>query len=224
MSTNRGFILMFAGQKGGAGKSTAAINVAVELTKQGADLLLLDCDIGQLTSSKWVSRRNESILEGLNLNKVHSSIQSDNIKSAALDAAQRYDVVIIDCAGRDGRAMRSGLIVADAVYIPTRPSQHDLETFEHVSTIIEETNDLNPGRVVRTFLSMSPTNPSIKEERDAREFLSDFNQSMPLSDCVLRDRKAYRDASLDGMGVVEGKNMKAKAEVQMLTKEILSHV
>jgi hypothetical protein len=47
---------------------------------------------------------------------------------------------------------------------------------------------------------------------------------MPLSDAMISDRKAYRDASLAGEGVLEGQNQKAKEEIMSLMKEVMKHV
>jgi chromosome partitioning protein len=222
--SKRGIIIAFAGQKGGSGKSTVAENVAVGLSLQGADTVIVDCDVDQQTSSKWVSRRNEAIDEGKSLKQIHISLQSDNIKQGVLDAAGRYDAVVMDVAGRDGRALRTALIVADLIYIPVRPSQHDLETLDHVYELLTDTEDLNPKRTVRTLLTMCPTHVLITERTDAEEFLTNFKNQMPLSDAMISDRKAYRDASLAGEGVLEGQNQKAKEEIMSLMKEVMKHV
>lgn len=222
--SQRGIIIAFAGQKGGSGKSTIAENVAVGLSLQGADTVIVDCDVDQRTASKWVSRRNEAIEEGKKLKQIHIALQSDNIKQGVLDAAKRYDAVVMDVAGRDGRALRTALIVADVIYIPIRPSQNDLETLDHVYEILSDTEDLNPKRTIKTLLTMCPTHALISERADAEEFLVNFKKLMPLSDASISDRKAYRDASLAGEGVLEGDNEKAKEEIKSLLKELMKYV
>jgi len=222
--SERGIIIAFAGQKGGSGKSTIAENIAVGLALQGADTLFVDCDVDQQTASKWVSRRNDAIEEGKKLKQIHITLQADNIKQGVLDAAKRYDAVIMDVAGRDGRALRTALIVADVIYIPIRPSQHDLETLDHVCEILSDTEDLNPKRTVRTLLTMCPTHALVSERADAEEFLVNFKKHMPLSSAMISDRKAYRDAALAGEGVLEGNNLKAQDEIKSLLKELMKYV
>ena len=224
MSKERGLIIAFAGQKGGSGKSTIAENVAVGMKKNGADTVIIDCDIDQRTSSKWISRRNDLIEEDKTIEAIHSIVQSDNIKQCVIDAATRYDVVIMDVAGRDGRALRTALLVADIIYIPIRPSQNDLETLDHVAKLLEETFDMNPNRVVRTLLTMCPTHSQVTEKRDAADFLGDFKKMMELSDSYVAERKVYRDASLKGTGVLEENNEKASFEINKLIKEIMTYV
>jgi chromosome partitioning protein len=66
---------------------------------------------------------------------------------------------------------------------------------------------------------MAPTNELIREVDDAKELLADF-PTLPLSGCIIRERKIYRDAMLLGRGVVELKNSQARAEVELLAQEI----
>jgi chromosome partitioning protein len=47
-------ILAFAGQKGGTGKTTLAVNVAAELVERGASVLLVDAD-PQGSSRTWAA-------------------------------------------------------------------------------------------------------------------------------------------------------------------------
>ena len=216
----RGLIIAVAGQKGGSGKSTIAENIAVGLALQNADVILIDCDIGQRTASKWVQRRNANIEEGGKLKQIHIALQTDNIKEGVHDAAKRYDVAIMDVAGRDGRALRAAFMLADIVYIPIRPSQNDLETLDHVSELLSETQDLNTKRKVFSLLTMCPTHKLVTERSDAEEFLGDFQKVMPLSRAEISERKAYRDASFYGTGVLEGDNPRAKFEIDVLIKEI----
>jgi chromosome partitioning protein len=70
---------------------------------------------------------------------------------------------------------------------------------------------------------MGPSNPLITEVREAQELLVDFTE-LKLSPSIIRDRKVYRDALLEGKGVVEMNNSQAKAEIQLLGQEIFQEV
>ena len=67
---------------------------------------------------------------------------------------------------------------------------------------------------------MCPTHKLVTERSDAEEFLGDFKKVMPLSKAEISERKAYRDASFYGTGVLEGDNPRAKFEIDVLIKEI----
>jgi len=61
----------------------------------------------------------------------------------------------------------------------------------------------------------------IREVEDAKELMAGF-PDLPLSGCILRERKIYRNAMLLGLGVVEMKNDDAREEVQLLGQEVLA--
>lgn len=220
----RGIIIAVAGQKGGSGKSTIAENIAAGLVNEGADTIIVDCDIQQRTASNWVSRRNEQIKSGKKLKPIQIALQAENIKEGIKDVAERYDVIIMDVAGRDGRALRAAMMLADIMYIPIRPSQNDLETLDHVAELLRDTQDMNEKRKVYSLLTMCPTHSLVTERQDAEDFLGEFQSLMPLSSVEIAERKVYREASLNGTGVLEENNEKAQFEIKLLIKEIKENV
>ena len=209
-----GKIILVGGEKGGSGKSTTATNLAVYLKLEGHDVMLLDAD-KQATSTKWVGRRNDA-----GYPEIHSAQKLGDIYKTAIDLGGRYGFVIIDAGGRDSRELRTGMVAADVLYIPIKASQADLETLPVVDELVSLSRGMNPGLLVRTLLCMAPTNERIKEVEDAQALLVDF-PDLPLSGCIIRERKIYRDALLLGKGVVEMKNSDARAEIQLLGQEIL---
>ena len=50
-------IIVFGHQKGGTGKSTLTVNMAVELQRQGKDVLLVDADPTIRTTSNFTTDR-----------------------------------------------------------------------------------------------------------------------------------------------------------------------
>jgi chromosome partitioning protein len=134
------------------------------------------------------------------------------------DLARRYQVVVVDAGGRDSREIRSAMVVANLLLVPTRASQADLETFPKVNELIGLARGLNPELKASAVLSIAPSNPVIREVENARELLSEFDQ-LELADTIIRDRKVYRDALLAGKGVTELDNSQARAEIQLLAQE-----
>ncbi len=208
-------IILIGSQKGGCGKSTTAVNISAELAGRGHDVVLVDAD-RQCTSANWVMDR----VENTALPKVHCVQKYENIRDTLLDLDQRYEYVIVDAAGRDSRELRTGMTAAHTLIVPFRPSQPDLDTLPNMQEIIIQAKDLNPNLKVFGLITMAPTNPIIHEEADARECLNDYPEIKLLS-TMIRDRKVYRDAMSDGLGVVEMDNPKAIVEIKKLVEEIL---
>ena len=208
-------IILIGSQKGGCGKSTTAVNISAELAGRGHDVVLVDSD-RQCTAANWAMDR----VENPALAKVHCVQKYENIRDTLFDLDKRYEYVIVDAAGRDSRELRTGMTAAHILIVPFRPSQPDLDTLPNMQDIIIQAKDLNPDLKIFGLITMAPTNPIIHEEADARECLKDYPEIKLLS-TMIRDRKVYRDAMSDGLGVVEMSNNKAKAEIKQLVVEVL---
>jgi chromosome partitioning protein len=208
-------IVLIGSQKGGCGKSTTAVNICAELAGRGHDVVLVDAD-RQCTSANWAMDRVDKPA----LAAVHCIQKYENIRDTLLDLDKRYEFVIVDAAGRDSRELRTGMTAAHILVVPFRPSQPDLDTLPNMQEIIIQAKDLNPNLAVYGLITMAPTNPVIHEETDARECLIDYPEIKLLA-TMIRDRKVYRDAMSEGMGVVEMDNPKAKMEIKNLIEEIL---
>jgi len=207
-------ILLLGGEKGGTGKSTVAVNLAVWLANEGVDVIVLDTD-PQMTASRFVDRRNA--IEGAP--KVHCAEKHENVYDTVRDLANRYDQVIVDAGGRDSEELRTALVAADVVYCPLKASQPDIETSVHMNQLVKLAKGMNPRLKAKLIISMGPTNPVIHEAADATAILQDLPE-FSLSSVVLGDRKVYRDAMTEGRGVIEMSNDKAKAEIEALAREI----
>lgn len=227
MKNERGVIISVISQKGGTGKSTIIENIAVGFARDDADTVIIDCDARQKTATYWLSRRHDADMNKQSLKTINGQIQQENYKEGILDAANRYDVTLVDVPGHDGRALRSSLITSDIIYITSRPSQNDLETLTNIVELIKETEDLNPNRKIHLLLTQCPTHAIASEVREAEEFLKEYINLMPISKVKIAYRKTYRDASAEGLGVLEINDSsaeKAKFEISQLMKEIMSYV
>lgn len=207
-------IILIGSQKGGCGKSTTAVNICAELANTNRDVVLVDAD-RQCTAANWVTDRSANA----NLPVVHCVQKYENIRETLLDLNKRYQYVIVDAAGRDSRELRTGMTAANILLVPFRPSQPDLDTLPNLQEIITQAQDLNPELMIYGLITMAPTNPVVHEADEAREYLKDYPK-IKLLNSIVRDRKIYRDAMSEGLGVVEMNNCKAIDEIRSLVKEI----
>lgn len=208
-------IVMIGGIKGGTGKSTIATNLAAYLANSGADLLLLDVD-PQATAYKWAMRRQENYPDAP---KVNTAQASGRVFDVVRDVAKRYEHIVIDSGGHASDAMKSAMLGVQKLYVPLRPSQADLETVGEMVSMVADVKALNTGLQAFSLVSMAPTNPSIHEAQEARDALQDVPE-ITLSGSVIRERKIYRDAFFEGVGVVEMTHNKGTPEVQLFAQEV----
>lgn len=208
-------IVLVGSQKGGCGKSTTAVNICAELARNQKDVVLVDAD-RQSTAANWAMDRSGNP----QLPTVHCVQKYESIRDTLIDLDKRYEYVVVDAAGRDSRELRTGMTAANILLVPFRPSQPDLDTLPNLRDIITQAKDLNPDLTVYGLITMAPTNPVIHEAEEAKEYLQDYPE-IQLLNSIIRDRKVYRDAMSEGLGVVEMANPKATEEIQSLIKEIL---
>jgi chromosome partitioning protein len=209
-------IVMIGGIKGGTGKSTIATNLAAYMANNGADVLLLDVD-PQATAYKWAMRRQENYADAPT---VHKSQASGRVFDVIRDVSNRYEHIVIDSGGHASDAMKSGMLAAHKLYVPLRPSQADLETVGEMTNLLADVKAFNERLQAFSLISMASTNPAVIEAQEAREALQEV-PGLALSDQLIFDRKIYRDAFFEGVGVIEMTTNKGTAEIQLLAQEVL---
>src|SRR5438105_3351246 len=99
----------FCGQKGGVGKSTAAVCLACEWMERGLSVLLVDAD-PQGTATTWASVRTEAGRKTPTLVAMREAMHKNDQLSRV---SAGFDRVVIDCPARMDKIQRSALMVAD---------------------------------------------------------------------------------------------------------------
>lgn len=203
-------IIVIANQKGGVGKTTIATNLAVAFSKKG-NTILVDAD-DQQSALKWSKRRTK--------NPIDTEHHQGDLKKVLLDLQKKYDYVVLDVAGRDSESFRTALQVADKLIVPTQPSQSDVEVLPFVLKMFNTYQKVNTKLQPFLVVNKAPSNSKSTEVADSIELL----QTLPkfkLLNTVIRDRKQFRDASIQGLSVLEMGSSKAKDELNEFLVEIL---
>jgi len=134
--------IVFANEKGGTGKSTTAVHVAVALAYQGARVAAIDLDNRQATLHRYLQNRDETARRR-NIPLANAThVVFNDTDPAALDAvvadlSQDHDFLIFDTPGRDDPLARHVATAADTLVTPLNDSfvdfdligQVDAETF-----------------------------------------------------------------------------------------------
>jgi chromosome partitioning protein len=217
MDEPSGQIILVGGEKGGAGKSTLATNLAAMRASAGRDVLLVDADV-QSSANGWTQRREET---GVTPQITCIQKYGAGLKQALLDLRTKYQDIIVDAGGRDSMELRAAMVVANVLVSPIQASSFDLWTLQTLNGLVEKTLVYNPDLRVMMVLCKAPTNPLISEVEEARELLAEL-PLLPLAGSIIRDRVSYKRAVSDGKSVTEylPHDEKAAFEVGQLYKEI----
>lgn len=209
-------ICVVGSNKGGVGKTTTSVCVAIALAQRGADVCLVDAD-RQLSASRWYAEREEAGLEPA----ITLIEKRDNISSTLQKLSEKFDHVIVDVAGRNSRELLTGAMVADIIIAPHQCSQLDLDTLRELQDQVREIRDRNPPLRVLAYHSMASTNPAVREteRREFMEYLAEFPE-IELLNSVGFYRKAYKDCIALGKAVQEMDNAQAATEIADLVREV----
>jgi chromosome partitioning protein len=125
---SRARIVVVGNEKGGAGKSTVCVHLAVALLHEGARVAVIDLDIRQQSTghfftnrARWVASESADLPLPTFLNPVRDA---DTLK-AALD--QSCDFIVVDTPGADTELSRAAHQRADLVVTPMNDSFVDFD-------------------------------------------------------------------------------------------------
>ena len=208
-------ILSVTNLKGGVGKSTIAQNLAVCLTHSGKSVFLVDTDYELRTSSDWGGDRGEK-LQRIEFEAVHQ----DNVTELVLKQSDNYDVVIIDGTPALFELSSKAILLSDVVFIPVIPSIEEVRTLERFMKRYKEAKMMKKkiGGDVEAYIILNKYNQNLKIDREVEEILQDFE--LPVLKSKIAYRVAYREAKIEGKGVIEYDDKKAKDEMMKLYDEI----
>lgn len=185
-------VLGLAAQKGGAGKTTVAVHIAVMAEQDGWSVVLVDAD-PQRSAARWWHRR-----EAETPTMVEAA--PDDIQDVKRDAeADGVDLLIIDTAPAHGSHVAAVARAADFLAIPTRPGALDLDAIGPTVEVATATN-ARAGIV----LNACPPGRGAGEAsltREAREALADA--PIPTAPASITQRAALSHALIDGRAVSE---------------------
>ncbi|WP_136163288.1 division plane positioning ATPase MipZ [Sphingomonas flavalba] len=130
-------IIVFANEKGGTGKSTTAVHVAVGLAARGARVAALDLDHRQRTLGRYLDNRAETMKRrGIALPQpVYATCDAtdpDGFEAALAAVADGADFVVIDTPGRDDPVARHAATRANTLVTPMNDSFVDFDLIGQV--------------------------------------------------------------------------------------------
>lgn len=206
-------LIAFANSKGGVGKSTLSVHLAVWLYDRGKRVALLDTD-KQRSSSTWAAEAEPKLT-------IRTASSHEEVALSVQELSETHDFIVADAPGGLEELSRTVLILADLALFPVLPSILDLRSVAEATKLLKFAQSINGGRPGGRLI----LNRLRKRDRISRE-LADAAPALGLTVArtTIRDLQAYRNAAQQGTVVTRmgARQRDAAAEVTQLFVEIMT--
>lgn len=197
-------VLALLAQKGGAGKTTLALHLAVVAQQAGLRTVLVDLD-PQRSAAGWWRARAVDVPE---LVETEAERLADVIEAATADGVA---LLVVDTRPSVERDAAEVARLADLALIPTRPAILDLRAIGATVAVVKAAR-----RSAAIVLNSCPPARGIGEASltaEARRGLRSYE--LPVLPTSITQRAALAHALIDGQAVTEFEpNGKAAAEIR----------
>jgi chromosome partitioning protein len=208
-------VIVMANSKGGVGKSTLAVLLAVWLHERGRTVILADCD-PQRSSSDWIKEAAPAV-------KVVRLAGPDEILDKLPRLAKQADYVIADGPGSNTETSRALLFCADLAVVPCKASMLEARALAQATAVLKQARGIRKGKP-KASIVLTMIGKNYRLTQDMKTAAKSLKLS--LAHTAVTQRQVYADAP--GQGTVVWK-MGARAgdaarEIDKLFRELIPNV
>lgn len=207
-------ILTVGNTKGGVGKTTLAVNIAIARALAGRKVWLVDGDRQGTAQTAITIRADAGHLPGI---ACASYPDGPTLRSQIQQQRGNFDDIIIDAGGRDSTALRAALILSDVLLVPFQPRSYDVWALNDIAALIDEARSVRDGLRALAVLNCADPGEASTDNADAAAAVAEVPQFEYLS-TPIRRRKSFANAAGAGLSVLEIKpaDKKASEEINSL--------
>lgn len=147
-------VIVMASPKGGVGKSTCTVLLAIEFARMGADVTVLDCDPNR-SVTRWATNGTPNGVT------VHSEVGRGEIVSMIRSADGDGKIVLVDLEGVASQLVSRAISQADLVIVPMQPTALDAAIGSEALTLIREEEEAL-GRSIKHAVVLTKTSAAMK--------------------------------------------------------------
>ncbi len=220
-------VISILNQKGGAGKTTLAIHIAMALAQDAqasgaARVLLVDAD-QQGSALDWSgSRANAAAHEGADASPDVLGFPVIGLPKATIHRelpklVKDYDYIVIDGPPRVYDVTRSAILASDLVLIPVQPSPYDVWAAKEIVDLVREASAFNENLKCAFVINRKIVNTAIG--RDVSEALGGYELAILKSH--ISQRVGFAESAGQGQTVLEtAPSSTASEEIRALVQEL----
>ncbi|RBI66114.1 chromosome partitioning protein ParA [Vreelandella sulfidaeris] len=213
-------IITVGNTKGGVGKTTLAVSLAILRALSGRDVWLIDGD-RQGTAQTAISIRSENgVAPGI---ACATYPDGTTLRAQVQQQADKFDDIIIDAGGRDSTALRAALVLSDVLLVPFAPRSYDVWALEDMAKLVDEARSVRDGLRAVAVLNLADPGNQSTDNAEAAAAVKEVSQFEYLP-TPIRRRKAFSNATGAGLSVQELKPTDKKAidEINELYKYLFN--
>jgi chromosome partitioning protein len=205
-------IIVVANSKGGVGKSTLAVHLAVWLHEQGHKVILADCDM-QHSSSEW-AREAAPEMKTVRLSG------PDEILDQLPQLEQEADFIVADGPGSNTETSRALLLRADLAVVPCKASMLEVRALAQATKALKHAQDIRKGQP-KALIVLSMVGKTYRLTQDMKDAASTLHLRMAKTAITLK--QIYADAPGQGTVVwhLGARGREAAQEMRALFREAL---
>ncbi len=194
-------VIVMGGEKGGTGKTTISVNIAIMRALMGHDVLFIDAD-KQRSGAKFFDRRNGN---GVKPEITCVNVLGKHLNSELDRMATRYEDIIVDVGGRDSVELRSALVAKSVSnwYSPIQPSEFDMDTLETIEELSELSQTYNPNLRTNIILNACSTHAQTKTTDEAKSVIKDSFPNLNVCETTVGHRVSFKYSISNSWSVVE---------------------
>jgi len=206
-------VITVGNTKGGVGKTTLALNLAVARAHNERDVWLIDGD-RQGTAQAAIALRDEAGQKPAIACANYPN--GSTLRSQVLHQRDRFDDIIIDAGGRDSTALRAALVLSDILLVPFHPRSYDVWALDDMAALVEEACAVRDGLQVKAVLNCADPGDRSRDNAEAAAAVAELALFEYLPS-PLRRRKAFANAAGAGLSVLESSPPDHKAISELNT-------
>jgi len=213
-------IIAVGNTKGGVGKTTLAVQIAIARALAGRDVWLIDGDRQGTATAAIAARAEAGRQPGIACAQYPDG---PTLRAQVQQQAGKWDDIIIDVGGRDSTALRAALVLADVLLVPFAPRSYDVWALDDMAGLVDEARSVRDGLKAYAVMNQADPGEHSTDNADAAAAVAEVSQFIYLP-TPIRRRKAFSNASGAGLAVSElsPKDAKAAAEVAALVGAVFT--